>query len=289
MDNISPGFEEMAPIQSLVVVIVGIPAKLRNKQLRDLSSVFQIHFSPPVFVRNDIGDENQLTDQRANELLLGRRLMAGEAGCAAAHKLARESSQADWTLVLEDDAVISTQDVKLALRLIEGLDPTIPQIVNLFNPESSSWAKPSLRRIGHPPSSTLAYLASAAVRFLDGSQCQQIGTADWPFHLANVKFFQLYGLGVQEAVGPSSVDPDRNRKSLALRERVLGLFRIFEIVKAYGLQGASFALLNPIRRDGYNLALTLKVYILSRFRSSKYASNVRLEPSPAVGQAGSTN
>lgn len=268
--------KDLGLAMGLTIVIVGNPNGLRNEGLKALSSAFEVCFSPPVSVKSGDDGEADLTNQSANLLLLGRRLLAGEIGCAAAHLLARRSVRTNWTLVLEDDAVISKESINLALALVRGLDPTVPQIVNLYNPESSNLAKPSLQKLGHSPSSTLAYMSSSAVREIELDIKLQIGTADWPLHLANVNFFQVYGLDVREAEGPSTVDPSRSRKSQAKVERVLGLFRTIKILKSFGFQGVSFAVINPLRRDSYNLAIRFRTSLLGWFSGSAGTSRERV-------------
>jgi len=241
------------------ILVIGDCKNLRNPDLVEIlsSSGIPFGFVDPIFV--DEKTANFFPGQKLNRALYGRRLLRGEIGCALAHRIARQRMTQNWALILEDDAVISKEAIRSLPAYLSGLGHQKPIIISLFNGVETNLSTNSLKRIRHMPSTTLAYMATSAVRALESDHYRQIGTADWPLDLTSVRFYALWGLGVRAHDSKSLVDSDGLRlRNRAYYPRALALIPIF--LFRYGWAYVYFSVISPLTRDlGNRISRTFDV------------------------------
>lgn len=228
-------------------VIIGISGDLRNPQLSSLLTSPNVKTSPPVFISKL--NKTDLLAQDLNELLLGRSLSIGEAGCLLAHSYCWKTGTTEWMLVLEDDVDLDLGSFESIRQFSENLQFNHPAVVHLFDGKAKNSASPKLRSLMFQPSGTVAYLINSAARELAPEKL--IGTADWPFHFTGrVKFYSYWGLGISEKGGTTSTigaSRSKNKGSWGFYLRAVG--RLPRIFSRFGMNGIMFSLVSPLLRD----------------------------------------
>lgn len=227
------------------IAVIGEASNLRNPKLLELEDFAEVRFFSPVLV-----DESTVeirTKQHLNRLVLGRNLLPGEVGCALAHRRIYETSAAEWTLILEDDASFSAEHLIAVERAVSRLDSR-PAIIHLFDNQSHT-STPTLRRLFHRPSGTVAYIINRRAKSAL-TRLESIGTADWPVSSAGVRFYALWGLGITEVGGTSMIWSSSVRTSLSPMRLYLGAAaRSPQILAKLGWPGLLCAFFMPLARD----------------------------------------
>jgi hypothetical protein len=185
--------------ETLGIIVVG-DTPWRSASLIDFihaQTTWPVELVPSVRVNASMSPS---VDMHLAERLMGRPLVGGEVGCSLAHRRAYEISEQrgwDWTLLLEDDAVISP-DLHgwLSSDTVRDLSRR-PTIVSMFTLPAISQA----RMISKPdvpvplrgsPSHTVAYLINrAAVQMAISSPERVVSSADWPPWTGGVAFQAL--------------------------------------------------------------------------------------------------
>ncbi len=227
------------------ITIIGNKSILRNQRLLEFSEVVQANFSPPVFVR-EIQDEGAV-DQESNQLIVGRKLLDGEIGCALAHWQVWETREPDWVLVLEDDAVFELEMLPDIEKALNSLPSSAPAVVHLFD-RGASRNRPRLKRVWHQPAGTVCYAINRKAREL--ATGRPVGTADWPLQLAKSRFYTFWGLGINEMGAPSLISPNASRTAVRpVVHYTRALARVPKVIRRFGISGVYSMLISPLIRD----------------------------------------
>lgn len=171
------------------VVVLGLEDSFRGSQL--ILDCQKLGFEVEKFygLNGSLLEENLSTyyDSSAAMALLGRALTLGEVGCAWSHQRIYERSLTSgdqWTVVLEDDAVILSGFLE-AINNLEQLPPG-PNIVLLSSPNGTltgSQARTGFRRIIHGVAGAYAYAINREAAQIAASRWNQRVdyVADWPY------------------------------------------------------------------------------------------------------------
>jgi len=86
---------------------------------------------------------------------------------------------------------------------------------------------------------------------LDRTTSSMIGTADWPFSMADVHFYLLRGIGVTEYPAMSGIDAPNEKRhhSGALFHYLRVCFNLGPLVVQLGPRSVFYAFFSPIKRD----------------------------------------
>lgn len=241
----------MEQSDSVLLIVIGSPGKLRSKSLELLATkVKHFFFVDPV----QIATENRLgtvVNEQLSEVICGKRLSDSELGCAIAHKTAR--IQADfaiassdifkWVLIVEDDADLGIDLFNIINRELTSVDFTSPAIVNYYfrNTRGSL----TFRNINQRETfRAKRYLAAGTVCYAINREGLQIlrrfddvpidCLADWPLLFSHLKVYIPNQTQVFEIHGPTSMGQRQQPKHWA-KMHFRQLFYLTRIAKMYGL------------------------------------------------------
>lgn len=161
---------------------------------------------------------NQIHSNRLSKILLGRDLLRGEVGASLAHKAIycdHLTHDQEWILVLEDDAVVSSDSLK----------SDIDQILSYITPGPSRRGRGTVVLLGYHahsaiinkrlrvtkqwaiPTGTIGYLINRAASESLAQRGPVDFLADWPVESRKIRFFAVYPpLVRQSELAESRVD-----------------------------------------------------------------------------------
>lgn len=192
------------------VAILGGPP-IRSQSLRDAIDTCPLPLTELKALPSAAGSEARYDPYKA-KIAYGRELTGGEIACAQLHLRAYAQfvkTNAQWLLVLEDDAIIkaSWNQILALAKLNAGNVPTENNaIISLYSTtfvDESSAPGNNLVRLKVPPSHTVGYWINRSASIYALAQVGEIFTsADWPPWAVNVDFFRQKGaLMIEHPVG----------------------------------------------------------------------------------------
>ena len=142
-------------------------------------------------------------DQARNINVLGRPITDSESDCLLGHIGILKTSLSEWTLILEDDAIILEQyfsDLIKGLGNLKILKPTILLLYlgkrGVFKRSPSRYSKFFSTIFIHKcfalPSGSVAYVANSSARSIITESKKLVGTADWPTYSSRISFFGVF-------------------------------------------------------------------------------------------------
>lgn len=182
----------------------GHVAILGGPPIRSLSLTNAIATCPlPITRLNAITSDAEFQtryDPYKAKIVYGRELTRGEIACAQMHLNAYSilaSTNAQWLLVLEDDAIIrATWDqiltlVELNVKAIPSHKPSIISLYSTTFVDDNDMPGSSLIRLKVPPSHTVGYwINKAASTYALAHANETFTSADWPPWAVNFDFFR---------------------------------------------------------------------------------------------------
>jgi hypothetical protein len=188
----------------ILVLIIGLDKSTRVTDLEDRIRQFGLVpiRIPAVDGRTAALDEDiARSDPKAGRLLYGAEISSTQIACALSHRLSYETflhSEAEWALVLEDDAFLADRLAPLLAALVHcpGKEPTI---VSCFTQGRVNAGKRILRlsphlvlqRLATYPGGTVAYLINRSAATLALNTSPVVASrADWPPWSVSVSFWR---------------------------------------------------------------------------------------------------
>lgn len=213
----------MYPAQTVLLVVIGSPERLRSSALRTLTSHLTRHiYVDPVLVT--VGDRiARSVDDQQSELLYGRQLSDRELGCAIAHRnaisqanqeLSRDNTL-EWALIVEDDAKLDLTTFKRIEAELIGAARSSPSLVSFYSVHEfvasqgmcSVDATRTLKAYRYWFAGAVCYAVNQrGLAEIHRFSAQPITcVADWPLHYSRLKFFKSVYTRVSEVEGGSTI------------------------------------------------------------------------------------
>ena len=239
----------MEQLDSVLLIVIGSPGKLRSKSLELLATKLKTAiFVDPVQItkQNRLGT---VVNEQLSEVICGKRLSDSELGCAIAHKTAR--IQADfafassdifkWVLIVEDDADLGIDLFNIINRELTSVDFKSPAIVNYYY--RNTRGSLTFRNINQRETfRAKRYLAAGAVCYAINREGLQVlrsfddvpidCVADWPMPFAHLKVYIPNQTQVFEIQGATSMGQRQQPKHWA-KMHFRQIFYLKKIARLY--------------------------------------------------------
>ena len=239
----------MEQSDSVLLIVIGLPGKLRSKSLELLVTKLKtVIFVDPVQItkQNRLGT---VVNEQLSEVICGKRLSDSELGCAIAHKTAR--IQADfaiassdifkWALIVEDDADLGINLFNIINRDLTSVDYKSPAIINLYS--KNTRGSLAFRKINQRETfRATQYLTPGTVCYAINREGLQIlrrfddmpidCVADWPLLFSHLKMYIPNQTQVFEIQGATSMGQRQQPKHWA-KMHFRQLFYLKKIARLY--------------------------------------------------------
>ena len=175
----------------------------------------------------------------------GRLPSGGEVGCALSHMLCYQMAVEfghEWTVVLEDDAVVNHR-FPIILQALDLLATTTPRVLSLRTASCSVMRKDSLHKIPNndrgdvtlgqffaAPPWNIGYAINAAAAAQAVLHPRVTGVADWPLWAHAFQFWGIYPWPVSIYESESTLESGRTQAAAEMKTR---RFTRSKIIRTY--------------------------------------------------------
>jgi GR25 family glycosyltransferase involved in LPS biosynthesis len=150
----------------------------------------------------DFQSQDLLINQKANLIILGRELSVNEKRTLLSHASVIKKTTHDWSIVLEDDAIVDKALFANFLSIINNLHINKPTIFLLYIGKNGVFVRKksdivrnsliSFHRCLALPSGAVSYAINSSAADILGNCVTYTGTADWPTWSINISFFGIF-------------------------------------------------------------------------------------------------